>query len=451
MSGDGADAHGGEKRAMRIAERIIRVPYVWEALRKAGLLKGYQRREYERLVRAREEIDARLARKRANGEKVNVLFICHRPSIWASLKGVYEVLKADPLFRVRIVAIPLRSPVRGRGYLNEVYASEGAEAFFRSEGCLNGYDYETKTWLDLKTLEPDYVFFQQPYNIARPDAYTSMAVSRYAKVCYVTYYVMLDIDHRTEDCTPVDFMHDLSFYFSQNEADAAFIRGRLEKGGPNLCRVEVTGHPRLEGLEKHREDDCELWNRRDSFQILWTPRWTTQEGNCHFFSYREPLEAWCRGQENTELMLRPHPQAFKEWRSSGELTGAQEAELRRTYSRGDFHLDESEDFYPQLFTADVLITDPSSLIIDAYFTGKPIIYCASGGKNDSVTEILREGMYWVNSWSEAEKTLNMLRSGKDPLKEIRAECARKYQGADGTSPAKRIRNLIWEDWRKAGT
>ena len=46
-------------------ERLIRVPYIWEALRKAGLLKGYQKREYERLVRAREEIDARLARKRA--------------------------------------------------------------------------------------------------------------------------------------------------------------------------------------------------------------------------------------------------------------------------------------------------------------------------------------------------------------------------------------------------
>ena len=183
-------------------ERLIRVPYIWEALRKAGLLKGYQKREYERLVRAREEIDARLARKRAEGKKVNVVFVCHRPSIWASMKDVYAALKADPFFDTRIVAIPLRSPVKGRGYLNSIYTSEGAEDYFRTEGGIPGYDYETKKWLDLKSLEPDYVFFQQPYNVARPDAYTSQAVSDYAKVCYLTYYVMVDLDARTEACTP---------------------------------------------------------------------------------------------------------------------------------------------------------------------------------------------------------------------------------------------------------
>ena len=430
---------------MRLWERLIRVPYVWESLRKAGLLKGYQRREYERLERARTEIDARLARKRAAGERVNVIFVCHRPPIWASLKSVYEALKADPLFSVQIVAIPLRSPVKGRGYLNSVYTSEGAEEYFQSEGAISGYDYETKRWLDLRTLNPDYVFFQQPYNVARPDAYMSLAVSDYAKICYVTYYVMVDLDARTEACTPVDFFHDLSFYFSQNTADAAFIQGRLEKGGPNLCRVEVTGHPRLEGLEKHREDTCELWKRADSFKILWMPRWTTHEGNCHFFSYREPLTAWCREHAGTELMLRPHPQAFKEWRSTGEMTEEQEAKLRQEFAQGDFHLDEAENFYPQLFTADVLITDPSSMIIDAYFTGKPIIYCASNGVNDSVTEILRPGMYWVNSWEEARDTLEMIRRGEDPLREIRAECARKYQGADGQTPTRKIVDILKRD------
>lgn len=430
---------------MGVADRILRIPYVWETLRKAGLLKGYQKREYERLRRAKREIDARLARKKQTGEKVNVLFICHRPSIWASMQPVYEALKADPLFRVQIVAVPLRSPVKGRGYLNSVYTSEGAEDFFQSEGALNGYDYETRQWLDLRTLEPDYVFYQQPYNVARPDAYTSHAVSDYAKVCYITYYVMLDIDHRTVDCTPVDFMHDLSFYFSQNEADAAFIRGRLEKGGPNLCRVEITGHPRLEGLGKHREDRCELWRRKDSYKVLWMPRWTTHEGNCHFFTYREPLTAWCRSRANTELMLRPHPQAFKEWRSTGEMTEEQEAQLRQEFAQGNFQLDERENFYPQLFTADVLITDPSSMIIDSYFTGKPILYCASNGRNDSVTELLRDGMYWVNSWEEAEKTLDMLRAGQDPLKEKRAECARRYQGADRAGPTKRIHELLRAD------
>ena len=430
---------------MGIVNRVIRVPYVWEALRKAGLLGGYQKREFARLIRAQEEIDRRLARKKATGEKVTVVFVCHRPQVWPSLKGVYDALKADPLFQVYIVAIPQRSPVKGLGYLNTVYTSEGAEAFFREEGCLEGYQYDTRKWLDLRTLEPDYVFFQQPYNIARPDAYTSFAVSGYAKICYITYYIMLDLDQRTVDCTPVDFMHDLSFYFSQNEADAAFILGRLEKGGPHLCRVEITGHPRLEGIEKHREDSCDLWNRPGSFKLLWLPRWNVPEGNCHFFDYRKPLTDWCRQEQNTELMLRPHPQAFKAWRSDGKMTEEQERLLRQEFSQGDFHLDETEDFYPQLFTADVVITDPSSMVIDAYFTGKPIVYCASHGINDGVTELLRPGLYWAESWEEVKCILEDLHAGHDPLKEIREECAKKYQGADGTAPIRRIHDILRAD------
>lgn len=144
-------------------------------------------------------------------------------------------------------------------------------------------------------------------------------------------------------------------------------------------------------------------------------------------------------------MLRPHPQAFKEWRSTGEMTEEQEAALRREYARGPFHLDEAENFYPQLFTADVLITDPSSMIIDAYFTGKPIIYCASNGVNDSVTEILRPGMYWTNSWEEVRDALDMIRRGEDPLREVRAECARAYQGADGQTPTRKIVEILKRD------
>ena len=83
------------KHKMNIAERILRVPYVWESLRKMGLLKWRQERDYQRLIKAQKEIDARLAEKKKKGERVNVVFVCHRPQLWTTLKGVYEVLKED--------------------------------------------------------------------------------------------------------------------------------------------------------------------------------------------------------------------------------------------------------------------------------------------------------------------------------------------------------------------
>lgn len=430
---------------MNIVDRVIRVPYVWETLRKAGLLKLRWKRDEKRMRKAKEEIDARLARKKAAGEKVNVVFICHRPPLWTTLKDVYETLKADPLFRVRILAVPQRNKIRGRGYFHEHFESEGAEEFWAGENCVHGYDYNTGKWLDLRTLEPDYVFYQQPYNIARPDCLLSSAVARYAKICYLTYYVMVDLEPRAEQCTPVDFMRDLSFYFAQNEDDRKFVEGRLEKGGPNVCQIRVTGHPRLERLGENLAGKCTLWHHEKSFKILWTPRWTTGEGNCHFFSYREPLMAWCRAHEGVELMFRPHPQAFKEWRSTGELTEEGEKQVREEFSRGDFQIDESRDFYPQMFSSDVLISDSSSMMIDYYYTGHPIVYCASNGVNDCFVERLKPGMYWLNTWEEVERTLDELYAGRDALKEIRAECARKHQEAEGFGATRKICETIRQD------
>lgn len=430
---------------MNIADRLIRVPYVWKTLHRTGLLKIRERRDYERLLKAKREIDERLARKRASGEKVNVLFICHRPALWANLRPVYEALKEDPLFRVRILAVPQRNKLKGLGWFHDRFESEGAEEFWTGEDCVRGYDAETGRWLDVRTLEPDYVFYQQPYNIARPDCLLSSEVSRYAKVLYLTYYILFGIDARTEQDTPVDFMRDLSFYFAQNEEDRRYMEGRLAIGGPNICRIRVTGHPRLENMGQRPAGECALWRRPGSFRILWTPRWNTREGNCHFFSYREPLVRWCESHENTEMVFRPHPQAFREWRSTGEMTEEQEKALREEFSGECLHLDESADFYPQMFSSDVLVADNSSMIVDYYYTGKPIIYCTADGKNDGFEEMLMPGLYRVNTWEEAARQLEELREGRDPLRDVRAECARKYREANGDDSTRKICDIIRAD------
>ena len=430
---------------MNIIDRVIRVPYVWETLRKLGLLQLKQKKDYQRMLAAKKEIDDRLAQKKARGEQVNVLFVCHRPQLWTTLEGVYKTLKADPLFHVQILAVPQRNKVKGRGFFNEHFESEGAEEFWKSEGCVPGYNYETGEWLDPRTLKPDYVFFQQPYNVARPDCLLSNEVSQYAKILYLTYYVMVDLDSRAEECTPVDFMRDMSFYFAQNEDDKKFMEGRLEKGGPNVCQIPVTGHPRLERITEHIGETCDLWHDPASFKILWTPRWTTNEGACHFFSYGDALKKYCRENEGIELMFRPHPQAFKEWKGTGEITEEDERRIREEFSQGNFQLDESRNFYPQMFTSDVLISDPSSMIIDYFFTGRPIVYCANHGVNDGFVDVLKPGMYWLESWEEGEKGLDDLRRGIDPLKEIRAECARRYQGSDGVRSTEKIHEILRKD------
>ena len=198
-------------------------------------------------------ITARLAKKKANGEPIHVVFVCHRPAVWESLHSVYDAMKENPAFRVTLVTIPNKKQLPELGLRHQQYESEGAEEFWQEEGTVSGYDYASGQWLELQTLEPDYVFFQQPYNACRPPQYHSSVVSQYARICYVSYFGVFYIDEIYDECAPLDYLRDLSFFFTQNPMDDAYIRSRVARAGGVVCRVCNTGFPRYDRIEQYRD------------------------------------------------------------------------------------------------------------------------------------------------------------------------------------------------------
>lgn len=368
---------------------------------------------------ADENIGLRLQLKRVNGQPIHVVFVCHRPAIWESLHSVYDAMKQDPAFRVTLVAIPNKKQLPGLGLDHQQYETEGAEEFWKDEGCINGYDYQTGTWLDLQTLEPDYVFFQQPYNISKPPQYHSHLVSQYARLGYVNYFGVLFADDVYDECTPPDFMRDLSFFFTQNPMDDEYVRNRMQRVGAPNCRVIQTGFPRYDRIADYRVQPCDIWNASEHFKMVWTPRWTTNEGNCHFFDFKDLLVEYCKNNPDVEMVFRPHPQAFLEWNATGELPEAEANVYKRNFVDSNMHLDQAGNYFPMLYTSDCLITDRSTIFLDYYCSGKPIIYCTSQNQHDAVFPQYMEGMYCVSNWEELEAVLNDLRQGIDPLQSTR--------------------------------
>lgn len=394
---------------------------------------------------AKAALHLRLAQKHAAGQPIHVVFVCHRPAVWESLHSIYDYMKQDPAFQVTIVAIPNKKQLPGLGLSHEEYASEGAEEFWKEDGCIHGYDYETGTWLDLQSLKPDYVFFQQPYNISKPALYHSSEVSKYARLAYVTYYGVLYTDDVYDECTPPDFMQDLSFFFTQNPMDDAYVRNRLQQIGATNCQVVNTGFPRYDRIESYKSQPCDLWNKPDSFRMVWTPRWTTNEGNCHFFDFKDTLVEYCKSRPNVELAFRPHPQAFMEWNATGELPEAEAEIYKQNFVNSNMHLDQSGNYFPMLYTSDCLITDRSTIFLDYYCSGKPIIYCTSQNQHDAIFPQYLEGMYCVSNWQELEAVLNNLQNGIDPLKSTREKIIQENFIPMGDPAGMNILNCIKED------
>ena len=163
----------------------------------------------------------RCYKKRIFNEKINLVFLCHRPNVWGSLKTIFEACNSDEMFNVTIVAIPNKKQLPDLGLCHEIYESEGAEDFFKDYPCriINGYDYKTQKWFNLKKLKPDYIFIQQPYNITRPALYKSHAISKYAKILYVHYATNFIGNGVLEETYPQDFIKDVDTIFLQDKED----------------------------------------------------------------------------------------------------------------------------------------------------------------------------------------------------------------------------------------
>lgn len=394
---------------------------------------------------ARQVIDLRLKLKKMNHEPIHAVFVCHRPAVWESLHSVYDAMKADPDFKVTIVAIPNKKQLPGLGFNHEVYESEGAEEFWKEEGCIRGYNYETGEWLDLKSIEPDYVFFQAPYNICRSPQYRSDAVSKYAKICFIAYYGLLYTNSIYDECAPFDYLRDLSFFFTQHSMDYEHIKKRMDTIAPHNCKIVNTGFPRYDRLEQYKAQPCDIWKNPESFKIVWTPRWTTNEGNCYFFAFKDLLLDYCRQDSYIELVFRPHPQAFLEWEATGELPKAAAEEYKKNFDGNQLHLDLSNNYYPTIHTSDCLVTDRSSMLLDYYCTGKPIIFCQGHSEHDHVFPQLLEGMYVADNWQTVESILTKLRNGIDPLMPVRQRVIKEFFIRDGQSACKNIIDAIKAD------
>jgi hypothetical protein len=359
--------------------------------------------------------------KAATRQPIHVAFVCHSPSLWGKIAPLHTALLADPTFKVSPIAVPYRHGSFG----DANYHDGGMTDFFRSKGIpfLHGWDEGTKQWLDLQTLAPDYVFFQTPYDDQFPPPYTSRYVSLHARVCYVPYVGVLIYRGAVEAIThPPAFFQNITTAFVATSVERDEL---LKKFTPWLTsdRVVVAGSPMADYARIGLVPKANAWKRVDERavkRILWTPRWRTDEGNCHFFDYKDFLLDFVAHRPEVDFLLRPHPLCLQNFAKTGEFTKSQQEEfLRRIAAMPNANVDSSGDYQGTLLASDILISDMSSILAEYFITGKPIIYTHRVDSFNEIGAKLAQGFYWVRNSTELGRAIQGLLSGDDPLKPLR--------------------------------
>lgn len=349
---------------------------------------------------------SRWEKNKPDNRHISVAFLAQLPEIWDKQDTVFEKMLADSRFDPFLVAVPSYDIVKGEigayGYELEYF-----EKKYPAERVLKAKQ-EDGSWLDLKACGFDYVFYQRPYESYLPRQYDTAHVIQYSRTAYIPYYYQY-LNFPLYEAT--GFFNNLYLFFASSEADKRQSRIMTKR------HVVSVGYPVLERVKPAE-------TAQKKFTFLWTPRWIDDEqtGGSNFMKYKDLIVKWKAERDDIRLIIRPHPMTFANAIKEGKMSPSEVRDYKNSLIERHITLDSNifaEDTFAEM---DALITDTSSIIISAFVTGKPIIYCSNPQLDftEDYQKIIGAS-YQVSDWENLLRTAEMLAHGDDPMKERRLD------------------------------
>ncbi len=362
---------------------------------------------------------------------IRVGFIVQMPEIWDKEEPIYLAMKESPDFSTELIVVP--------GY-DLVSKSVGTD--FEGNYFLEKYDdaipaFENNRWIDLSNRY-DFVFFQRPYDVYLPKELRSRSVRKYAKCCYLPYG-FAGADVFNAGAAKKSFYRNISYAFLESDHTVELVKNTLAKND-RLHHVENLGYPALEPYFSIRPE-----GKYRSF--LWTPRWSYDEklGGSRFLEYKDAIVTIAESWPEDSLVFRPHPLLFGEMVAKGFMTEREIDNYLALLDEKGVRLDKGNPLFETFKGTDVLIADFSSIIIQFFITGRPIIYCEAGIELNELYRKMSEGFYIAHDEEELMGYVEMLKRGEDPLFSVRQQIINEHLSVykNGTDA---IVERIRQDW-----
>lgn len=305
-------------------------------------------------------------KEKIKSQKLNVIFLANEPQKW-SYDSVYREFENSPYFEPKIIVIPRYRVHTGldstRMTLEEQYN------FFKERHYNVEYGYKNNEYIDLKTFNPDIIFYLQLAEV--PGIDDPIIVSEYALTAYCPYaYGISDYKREYLQC-----FHKLLFvYFNEHQINIDRFEGY--KTGNSLNCV-VTGHPKLDVyLKQNNIDVSKYWKNPDQFKIIYAPHHSFQKDSKFNFStfpqnYKYILELAKKHPETTWL-FKPHPMLKFSIIDEGLMS---EDETNKYYQEwkeiGNYY--DNGDYFDIFKSSDLMITDCASFLAEYLPSGHPLI------------------------------------------------------------------------------
>lgn len=312
-----------------------------------------------------------LTKKLLSKSKLKVVFFVLYDSMWKSDR-LFEMMMQSNRFDPYIVSITHANQPEETKQSNQKHL----KTFFESKGFpfIEGYDFESCRWFDVKSFAPDIIFYQQPYNDTCKE-YKVQSLCSTALLCYIPYGIVVENSAFFYNTFFLNVAWKLFYPTSFHVADA---RKMADNKGRN---VVLTGYPLADEIIPNRRVDSVVWKQKDSRikRVIWAPHHSIGENDMLSYSTflsisDEMLDLMRSYNGKVQFVFKPHP-VLKEKLYKHERWGHERTD--KYYTTIDLMPNAvvSESDYVELFnSSDAMIHDCSSFAVEYIYSQKPVMY-----------------------------------------------------------------------------
>lgn len=305
-------------------------------------------------------------------EKIKVLFVLSDISLWKT-EGLYQTMLRHPRFE----------PILGTALITSDLASSSIRKYNNLIEYLDkaGYQYVEIYFANMKRINPDIIFYQQPY-----EGFLSERISYYPQalngtlICNVPYF-MNTLAIRNDN----KWIIDLELYrycwqmYVENEITAGVGKLSILKGK----NIRITGLPIQDVLSQPKEKFKDPWTRQDTHKkrIIFAPHHSIPGKGVilnlsRFLDVADIMISLARKyKDSVQFAFKPHPFLRKRL---VDKWGAERAEAYYRFWEEAENAQLCEGEYLDLFKySDAMIHDCDSFTLEYCYVKKPVMFLVS--------------------------------------------------------------------------
>lgn len=296
-----------------------------------------------------------------------------------------------------------------------------------------GFDERTNRSIDLKSFNPDIIFYQQPWYIHENQSPVHMLD------CALSYYFSYSIGDVPTNLQkhPKDFYPALQKYFVFSEED--------KNQCVDICdcldlNTSVVGHPKLDVYNNYEEKDF------SKKYVIYAPHHSLDDFSLHYSTFDwngKYILEWAKSHPELNWVFKPHPQLRRILLYTNLMT---KDEIERYYQAwADLGIYYDDGNYFDLFkNSKCLITDCGSFLTEYFPTKNPVIHLRNpkGTDYSATNKIIMQTYYDTWDIGQLRSYLDdILLNGNDPKREERLSLLKKLKIGQDSSTDKIVREL----------